>query len=753
MKSNKLQRLRLILMLINNVFHGMESLVNNGSHQRNNDSQSTNNLSEQDILRLNNNFSNKKFMKTFIPIDIFTAKEQILLNENEHKNYYNFFANNNKFLVDLDRLTFDNYVKNNIKNLSIIMDEIIHDYKKKPENFLIKTLYSDIDNDQTLHIFFKHKHKDKILSSMVKTKKVEEDSTDDEDYNENYNTEEYYNKKYSKFVTRLGFALNQMITQHESILLEYIKLKLNDNKVNAGIKQNFLNFINKINDKSSMDEQKSLSIEESIKMATDKIDEYFKKGNKKIDEMNEYIIHKFFHPLDINEIISSIKTIDNQFRWAAANLLRSKENPTEKYWDTFSNGAFKKIGGYNGFLYKHDNVFFLINFRYDEENKQIILEKEFFRDNVTCYNLRKLNYRYCQLHTNDIVNPRQIGRYMDYEQLSTFIQKLLENINNKFGTLDKEKDKIILEQYYEWLKNLKPPYGNSLIKQLYEKSLIKQKKSEIINFLHNLAYKSTEYNYIGYNAGWCSEYLLPIIGKSIQEENIIDTRETNVSNLKTNSISQIIIPDHIFKSIRLNDVSTLWGPEQENLIIKKFLEEIFYEPNQLNKIEQRISKIQENRISSINRFIKKFISILKISALNSNKKQENTVTMLDKIEELIEIINASKEEKKEQFLKEFFNQLNVITIVPVKTATFTWDFREILESLEDISMILENCSCSSNSIKEMKKRLQNLRAQLKSWSSNSIDLNNKKIYHDQFEITFKNGKTFIFADTEKPSDI
>ena len=562
-----------LMLLLNPFLLGVES--NNTSSSINISSElkeSTNReLSQEETKYLDECFFNED-KRVEIPLFQANRQEQLAINENEYSNVCNYKANGNTYgsYIGKELQSISSYISQKINhaheivnplsameklmnelkrnhlflNIASIMDMLWQDYnaeisKKDNESseqlFRLKVLMNGIYTRQALKIFMEQgdnntiKIKGGSFVEKLKSEKINEDSSDDEEFPDlNNNTKE---QKYEKFQQGLLNGTIILLRSYETIFLEYLNIKLSDKSLSAKLQQDINYFVTGL-DYSSESSKKIL--------------DYLDQGQKLKQKMNQQIEEKL-DPSHFYTIMN--KDIDNELRQKAIALLK---------WGKPYEIINSQIDGYNGGICYIEGIFFLINWKMNEDKSNFILQKEIFRDNLTCSNLTGLTDIYCQLQTNNTIKPKQILKSMNYNQMTQFVEDLIDKFQKNSYILKKSNQ----EETVRTLKKFSVDIKNAIdIKdETIQKKTIKQIKRNMIAYLDSLVYvnKTTNYTYNGVNSGWNSHNLLPILGETFDSVNRIEydfssihTKKQGIDKLKT----QNRIDGHIFASLRLEDKS------------------------------------------------------------------------------------------------------------------------------------------------------------------------------------------------------
>ena len=504
-----------------------------------------------------------------------TPKEMMAKNESELDNYCCFRENKQKFgteaarhmqaiqKIALTKSKENESIKqtkliNNekqvitpeyLENFAQILDLIIKNYNDGNEKLLhSKILMYLIYNEQALKIYLNYDattHKfsvknNKSLLEKFKYQNVAEDSSDEESLNGS-NPLDVKNHKFSNAIL---LSVINMCREAEVMLLKSFNEQLVRGKLSKEEIESINFFVT--GNKENMNAQTI-------------INDYLEKGKILKNTMNNNIKQCLNSLLKTQISLGEIKkpwindkninVINNDFRRKCLHLSIEKKK---------SSSAFFFIDGYNGGIYKIEGILFIFNFQYDQTLNTFIMQKEILRDNLTCPNLYALTDIYCQLHTNNIIKPKQILRRMNYNQMMRFVQQLIDSFKDNNYNFEKGNKETTVQNLKKFSIDIKN--AMDIKDETIQKKTIKQIKRNMIAYLDSLVYvnKTTtdNYTYNGVNTCWYSENLLPILGETFLSVNKISsiyydkqTTESGESNLRI----QNGIPGHIFASLRLED--------------------------------------------------------------------------------------------------------------------------------------------------------------------------------------------------------
>ena len=607
MKISKFIKLKLLLFIVGNICLCMESsnqqqllsiisknetILNDAFQNKKYDHKKLFQWSNSELLAINTG----EFYNSFallIEDDIFMYK---LLNEHLQVAFQKFPFNEKQ---QIDYLINEIYDKDKtfqeeLKKMIDFLDMIIRDYNNTNQeifiqlstqsnlienpalifDFSIKVLISDIIDDQTLKFHLtdlNQPKKYKLLNDIFNT--PVEDSSEDEfvDYKKTIQTKQH------KLIKRILLTLKKIFTNSWYFFISYLYYKWD-----------------KIRDlpDDHPDIIKIFSLTKETKDYFITVIQYHY-HYRSVDIQNKYqsYININVLPKMIENFLTTKKilTLDNRFRNKALDILLKLEknkdqDKKECYFLDDTNGILcfiNKYGLNNGLL---------INLKYDEIKKIFILEIEMFRDNLTDFRLNEFNQRYCGLNANDITYINQICHWINFNQLLCFIDTLLEKLKKKIHitqknengeeitiettkySLNNPKNQKELEEYQQILKSLV-----SQTTDLPNKQKLKQIKKTIIDFLCILEYQDNEYSfkYCGFNTGWYPLKLSSISGENYITNNLISIYLNEQTTLESKSndifISQFRTPKHIFKSIKLENIS-IAQDKIENFIKQKHKE-------------------------------------------------------------------------------------------------------------------------------------------------------------------------------------
>ena len=386
-----------------------------------------------------------------------STEEQLKINENEEKNAISYKINNGfiipffnqlnqeipktlnteqnlkEFLfINLDTPNLCNKIVSN-KNLCwvlcFLLDIIITDFNQT-QSFESKVLLSDIGHSESLmpFLYFNTQHfvvqKFFSFSDMIhyffddqSLDQECQDSSDDEIIEFEKATKQPKDKKVlkDKFLKRLFIAFFKIINTHEHILVSYLYSKINLKDKNESINLLLQFLSNGFNDINTICNKIQVALEQTSE---------------------------------------SIKTINQNIKTFLTN--QNITHPKQLFLVTST--------------FNHKYIVYK-----DNQNGEDIIVKEFFRDNLTCKNLKGFIRKYCALHTFDIYNFKQKFREARWESIITFIKTRIPNIKDQNNL-----NKII--EYKTIIENFAKDLANHTTTSLEKKI----KKKEIIEFLLNL---------------------------------------------------------------------------------------------------------------------------------------------------------------------------------------------------------------------------------------------------------------------------
>ena len=638
-------------MLINHLFYYVEIFTENTNKKNEFVNQKTDYYVDEQKKTyeyLNEAFTNHKFIK-ISPI-VLSIEDKKIKNENEYFNSMNFLVEGSfgsnipntlwklsdkanskypKHIRKIHREILHNIAKKSMENIIDIVDIIIQDYKFNPKNNNLKILMNIILDQECLQQFLWDPSTNTITDIKLKdlyiSHVVDEDSTENED---NFSNDS--SVRYTKFNIRILHTIIKLIKEAEYILSIHLKDTVRKPSRESTIKYFFYE---KFFDTT---------------MVIDGMNSYLS-NHLQVDDI---LINTFVFQCNIN---TSLKTsLDNNLRRKCGDLLIWETN---RYKNIDNN--FIQIEGYNGGLYQHEvngkNIFLIINLIKNEYN-QWVLQKEMFRDSLTCDNLLALSFEYCELHTNDLTNDYMILRSMNFDQLLHFIDRMI-NKRQDTTLIDhvslKDKNQMKRLKEYQTLLHTLNTISIAKPKKLPTIKELKQIKNEIIKFISNLEYKQNNFNCVGVNGGWLPKDLLPILGTNEKMLNVIDINQEFENNQGADNLtSQIIISNHIMKSIRLTDIMN--DTLTEKVAIKELITLIKMFENDLSQIKE--SQILLTIFQDLNnRNITDIISLKKTNRLKnliiSKTNRLKNLIMIYKQSHRIKLFFKTEAGKRISFLK------------------------------------------------------------------------------------------------------